>query len=49
MSHGHSWFTIKLNYLTCACVWFQNFEIIDLLKMLVYDIMPNGHLHYTLA
>jgi hypothetical protein len=30
-------------------VWFQNLEIIDLLKMSAYDIVPHGHLCYTLA
>jgi len=30
------------------CVWSQNLEIIDLLKMLAYDITPCGHLCYTL-
>ncbi len=37
------------NYLTWPCVWFQNLEIIDLLKMLAYDIVPRGQLCYTLA
>jgi len=31
------------------CVWSQNLEIIDLLNMLKYDIVPHGHLCYTLA
>jgi len=31
------------------CVWSQNLEIIDLLQMLAYDIVPHGHLCYTLA
>jgi hypothetical protein len=31
------------------CVWSQNLEIIDLLKMLAYDIVPLGYLYYTLA
>ncbi len=26
------------------CVWSQNLEIIDLLKMLAYDIVPRVHL-----
>ncbi len=46
LSHGHSWSTIKLYYLTWPCVCF---EIIDLLKMVTYDIMPHWHLCYTLA
>ncbi len=48
VSHGHLWSTIKLNYLMCAMCT-QNLEIIDLLKMSAYDIMPCGHLCYTLA
>jgi len=31
------------------CVWSQNLEIIDLLKMSTYDIVPHGHLCYTLT
>jgi hypothetical protein len=31
------------------CVWYQNLEIIDLLKMSAYNIVPHGHLCYTLA
>jgi hypothetical protein len=31
------------------CVWSQNLEIIDLMKMSTYDIVPCGHLCYTLA
>jgi hypothetical protein len=45
----HSWFTIKLNYLTFAMCMSQNLEFIDLLKMSAYDIVPCGHLCYTLA
>jgi hypothetical protein len=29
------------------CVWSWNLEIIDLLKMSAYDIMPCGNLCYT--
>jgi hypothetical protein len=31
------------------CVWSQNLEIINLLQMLAYDIVPHGHLCYTFA